>query len=70
VDRETSRYLLVNFVLRQVGKGKQVLLLCERETVGPVTANRGHIAAYMRELMSRPHHRAASVVAIGSGGSG
>jgi site-specific recombinase XerD len=45
----------------------EYLLMCEREDVDPVTANRAHIAVYVRELTSRPHHRGANVVAIDSG---
>jgi integrase len=41
--------------------------MCEREEVDPVTANRAHIAVYVRELTSRPHRRGANVVAIDSG---
>jgi len=35
---------------------------CEREGVDPVTANRAHVAVFVRELTSRPHHRGANVV--------
>src|SRR4249919_501475 len=45
----------------------EYLLLCEREGVDPVAANRAHVAVFVRELMSRPHHRGATVVAIDSG---
>ena len=45
----------------------EYLLMCEREDVDPVTANRAHVAVYVRELSSRPHHRGANVVAIDSG---
>lgn len=45
----------------------EYLLMCEREDVDPVTANRAHIAFYVRELMSRPHRRGANVLAIDSG---
>ncbi len=45
----------------------EYLLMCEREDVDPVTANRAHVAVYVRELTSRPHHRGANVVAIDSG---
>jgi integrase/recombinase XerD len=45
----------------------EYLLMCEREEVDPVIANRGHIAVYVRELTSRPHRRGANVVAIDSG---
>ena len=45
----------------------EYLLMCEREGVDPVTANRAHVAVFVRELTSRPHHRGANVVAIDSG---
>jgi site-specific recombinase XerC len=45
----------------------EYLLLCERDDVDPVTANRARIAIYVRELTSRPHRLGANVVAIGSG---
>ena len=45
----------------------EYLLMCEREGVDPVAANRAHVAVYVRELTSRPHHRGANVVAIDSG---
>jgi integrase/recombinase XerD len=45
----------------------EYLLMCEREGVEPVAANRAHVAVYVRELMSRPHRRGANVVAIDSG---
>ncbi|WTF17792.1 site-specific integrase [Streptomyces sp. NBC_00566] len=45
----------------------EYLLMCERETVDPVTANRAHIALYVRELTSRPHRRGVNVVSIDSG---
>ncbi|MFJ6138451.1 hypothetical protein [Kitasatospora sp. NPDC092286] len=40
----------------------EYLLMCERETVDPVTANRAHIAFCVRELTSRPSRRGANVV--------
>jgi site-specific recombinase XerD len=45
----------------------EYLLMCEREDVDPATANRAHVAVYVRELTSRPHRRGANVVAIDSG---
>jgi site-specific recombinase XerD len=45
----------------------EYLVVCEREGVDPVTANRAHVAVFVRELTSRPHHRGANVVAIDSG---
>jgi integrase/recombinase XerD len=41
--------------------------VCEREGVDPVTADRAHVAVFVRVLTSRPHHRGANVVAIDSG---
>lgn len=50
------------------GRGlAEYLLMCEREGVGPVSANRSHIAFYVRELSSRPHRRGANVISIDSG---
>ncbi|MER7694824.1 hypothetical protein [Streptomyces sp. NPDC097610] len=45
----------------------EYLLMCEREDVDPITANRAHIAVYVRELTSRPHRRGANVISIDSG---
>ena len=45
----------------------EYLLMCEREGVDPVTANRAHVAVFVRELTSRPSLRGANVVAIDSG---
>ncbi|MEV7595851.1 site-specific integrase [Kitasatospora sp. NPDC089797] len=45
----------------------EYLVMCEREDVDPVTANRAHVALFVRELTSRPHRRGANVVAIDSG---
>lgn len=45
----------------------EYLLMCEREGVDPGTANRAHVAVFVRELTSRPGLRAANVVAIDSG---
>lgn len=45
----------------------EYLLMCEHEGVDPATANRAHVAVYVRELTSRPHWRGANVVAIDSG---
>ncbi|MER8073331.1 site-specific integrase [Streptomyces sp. NPDC094034] len=45
----------------------EYLAMCERENVELVTANRAHIALYVRELTSWPHRRGANVVAIDSG---
>ena len=40
----------------------EYLLLCEREHVDPVTANRAHVAVFVRELTPRPSLRRANVV--------
>ncbi|MET8703507.1 hypothetical protein ABZW10_32330 [Kitasatospora sp. NPDC004723] len=45
----------------------EYLLMCERENVDPIAANRAHIAFYVRELTLRPHRRGANVVSIDSG---
>ncbi|MFK0181837.1 tyrosine-type recombinase/integrase [Streptomyces xanthochromogenes] len=45
----------------------EYLEMCERENVDPLTANRAHIALYVRELTSRPSRRGANVVSIDSG---
>ena len=45
----------------------EYLEVCERERVDPVSANRAHVAVYVRELTSRPSRRGANVVSIDSG---
>ena len=45
----------------------EYLEMCERENVDPLTANRSHIAVYVRELTSRPSRRGVNVVSIDSG---
>jgi integrase len=45
----------------------EYLLMCEREDVDPVSANRAHVAVFVRELASRPHRRGGNVVLIESG---
>ncbi len=45
----------------------EYLEVCERDGVDPVDATRAHVAVFVRELTSRPSHRGASVVSIGSG---
>ena len=45
----------------------EYLTMCERDRVDPLTANRAHIAVYVRELTERPSHRGANVVSIDSG---
>jgi hypothetical protein len=45
----------------------EYLDVCERENVDPATANRAHVAVFVRELTSRPSHRGPNVVSIDSG---
>ncbi|WP_328413471.1 integrase [Nocardia sp. NBC_00403] len=45
----------------------EYLLACERDGVDPVMANRSDVAAFVRELMSRPHRKGPNVIAIDSG---
>jgi len=45
----------------------EYLEVCEREGVEPATANRAHVAVFVRELTSRPSRRGANVVSIDSG---
>jgi integrase/recombinase XerD len=45
----------------------EYLELCEREHVDPITANRAHVAVFVRELTTRPSRRGANVVSIDSG---
>jgi integrase/recombinase XerD len=45
----------------------EYLAMCEREGVDPLTANRPHVARFVRELRERPSQRGANVVSIGSG---
>lgn len=45
----------------------EYLVMCERVGVDPVTANKAHVAVYVRELTSRPSHRGANVISIDSG---
>lgn len=45
----------------------EYLEVCEREGVDPVTANRGHVAVFVRELTTRPSRHGANVVSIDSG---
>lgn len=45
----------------------EYLEVCERVGVDPVVAGRAHLAAYVRELSSRPSRRGAGVVSIDSG---
>jgi len=45
----------------------EYLQVCERDDVDPLTANRSQVAAFVRELTSRPGRRGANVVALDSG---
>jgi len=45
----------------------EYLLVCEREHIDPISANRAHVATFVRELTTRPGRRGANVVAIDSG---
>ena len=45
----------------------EYLLVCERDGVDPLTANRSQVALFVRELATRPHRRGANVVALDSG---
>lgn len=45
----------------------EYLTMCDRTGVDPLTANRAHIAMYVRELTSRPSHRGTNVISIDSG---
>lgn len=45
----------------------EFLLVCERESIDPVVANRGQIALFVRELRTRPSRRGPNVVALDSG---
>lgn len=45
----------------------EYLQVCDRDGVDPLTANRAHVAAYVRELANRPSKRGANVVSIDSG---
>ena len=45
----------------------EYLDVCERENGDPATANRAHVAVFVRELTSRPSRRGPNVVSIDSG---
>jgi hypothetical protein len=45
----------------------EYLVMCDREGVDPVTANRAHVAVYVRELTQRPSLRGVNMVSIDSG---
>jgi integrase/recombinase XerD len=45
----------------------EYLQVCERDGTDPLTASRAQVAAFVRELVSRPGVRGANVVSIDSG---
>lgn len=45
----------------------EFLLVCERDGIAPDTANRSHIAAFVRELRTRSSRGGANVLAMDSG---
>jgi integrase/recombinase XerD len=45
----------------------EYLLVCERERIDPVTANRLHVAAFVKDLTTRPSRRGGNVVVLDSG---
>ncbi|MGI5373374.1 tyrosine-type recombinase/integrase [Streptomyces sp. CA-251387] len=45
----------------------EYLLVCERDGIDPVAANRLHVAAFVKELSTRPSRRGTNVVALDSG---
>ncbi|GAA2662418.1 site-specific integrase [Streptomyces vastus] len=45
----------------------EYLLVCEREGIDPVTANRLHVVAFVKELTTRPSRRGSNVVVLDSG---
>ena len=45
----------------------EYLLICERDDVDPVTAGRLHVAAFVKDLSTRPSLRGENVVALDSG---
>ena len=45
----------------------EYLLVCEREGIDPVVANRAQIALFVRDLRTRPSRRGTNVVALDSG---
>jgi integrase/recombinase XerD len=50
------------------GRGlAEYLQVCERDGIDPLTANRSQVAAFVRELTSRPSRRGANVLALDSG---
>ena len=50
------------------GRGlAEYLQVCEREGIGPLSASRAQVAAFVRELTSRASRRRANVLALDSG---
>ncbi|MGH3857916.1 MAG: site-specific integrase, partial [Pseudonocardiaceae bacterium] len=50
------------------GRGlAEYLQVCERDGTDPLTANRSQVAAFVRELTSRPSRRGVNVLALDSG---
>ncbi|MEC3974499.1 tyrosine-type recombinase/integrase [Amycolatopsis sp. H20-H5] len=45
----------------------EYLLVCEREGIDPLTANRSQVALFVRELTTRPSSRGPNVVVLDSG---
>ena len=45
----------------------EYLEICERDAVDPLSANRAHVAVFVRELTNRPSRRGSNVVALDSG---
>ncbi|MER5522476.1 site-specific integrase [Streptomyces sp. NPDC002763] len=45
----------------------EYLLICERDGIDPLTAKRLHVAAFVKDLSTRPSRRGANVVALDSG---
>jgi integrase/recombinase XerD len=45
----------------------EYLLVCEREGIDPLTANRSQVALFVRELITRPSGRGSNVVVLDSG---
>lgn len=45
----------------------EYLLVCERDGIDPVTANRLHVATFVKDLSTRPSRRGSNVVALDFG---
>ncbi|MER5757410.1 site-specific integrase [Streptomyces sp. NPDC002088] len=45
----------------------EYLLVCERDGIDPITAKRLHVAAFVKELATRPSRRGGNVVVLDSG---